>query len=98
MVDDSDAFKFIDNVISAVKNWANHIDNYVEELVRKYHENYKDDWNKYAIENHKMAFFGLSKIKIDSPERYNKGKIEYMLKRANKLMDAKKIVETFILK
>lgn len=96
MTDDSDAFKFIDNVKNAVNNWSNFIEEKVDELVSAYNSSfYFGNWAKFATDKHKSKFFGLARTKIEQAENYKKKKIEYMLSRARHLNDAKNIVEQF---
>lgn len=93
MTDDADAFKFIDNVKVAVINWINYIDKCVNFLIKEYEK--IGDWKEYATINHKKAFFGLAKTKIQQPELYIKRKILYMLNASKHLMEAKKIIEKY---
>lgn len=90
---DSDAFEFSEKVIQSIKNWSNHIEDSVNSLEESY--NSYDSWGRYAAENHKNPFFGLSVTKIKTPKKYKNKKIEYMLKETNKLNKAKEIVEKY---
>jgi hypothetical protein len=94
--DDSDAFRFIDRVKEAVNNWSAYIDEKVEELVNTYNSSfYFGNWAKFATDKHKAAFFGLARIKIETPEIYNRRKIDYMLAKTKHLTDAKNIIEKY---
>jgi T4 RnlA family RNA ligase len=90
---DFDAFEFSERVIESVKNWSNHIEDSVNDLVEEYSK--YDSWSNYAAANYKKPFFGLSVTKIKTPEKYKSKKIEFMLKETNKLNKAKDIVEKY---
>jgi T4 RnlA family RNA ligase len=94
--DDADAFAFIERIKKAVTNWSNFIEEKVNELVEAYNSSfYSNHWVKFATDKHKSPFFGLAKIKIESPELYIERKIKYMLNDTKHLNKAKKIVEHF---
>jgi len=94
MLDDADAFKFIERVKTAVTNWANYIEENVNALVTEYNSSfYFKNWVKFATDKHKSGFFGLARNKIENPEEYIKYKINYMLKATKHLNEAKNIVE-----
>ena len=95
VIDDIDAFKFINKVTESVNNWSDYIEDKVNELVDLYDNKYNKDWNKFATENHRSCGFGLSKIKIDNLQNYRDEKIEYMLKSTRTLMKAKRIIEKY---
>ena len=94
MTDDADAFKFVENVKSAVTNWSNHIEEIVDALVADYNSTfYFNNWSKFASDKHKSAYFGFARKKIENPNEYLKYKIGYMLNAAKHLYEAKHIVE-----
>ena len=89
-IDNADIFIFIDNVINSVNNWSAFIDKTIDEFIEIYKSYEK--WETFASEN-KSLFLGLIRIKIETPELYNKRKIDYMLKRTRHLKESKFIVE-----
>ena len=90
---DSDAFNFVDNVENAVNNWIKDIDSKTFQLKTSYKEKYKSNWDDFATNNHKEAYFGLATTLIKDPKKYKDRKIELILKRTYKLKRAKEIVE-----
>lgn len=91
--DDSDAFKFVEKVISAVDNRIRYIDDHVRLLVDKYYDEYAENWVKFATEQHKTAFFGLAKTKIESLDAYKDHKVQFVIKKYNKLEVARTFVD-----
>jgi len=91
--EDKDAFKFVERVKIAVENKIKHIDFSTDKLVDNYINLYDKDWIKYATNEHKSAYFGLSKTKIEKPDEYLKRKIEYIINSTKKLNKAKFFVD-----
>jgi T4 RnlA family RNA ligase len=91
--DDADAFEFIDKVKNAVYKWSLDIDEKVFNLKNVYEIRYQSDWNKFATENNREAFFSLVKPILESLNTYNKRKIDYMKRQVHRLKEAQRIIE-----
>lgn len=91
--EDSDAIEFINVVKKAVNNYNDYIDNNVKELTNVYTNKYQSNWNKFAADNNKKPFFGLTRNYIDRPEEYTLYKKNFIIKINSKLQSAKKFVE-----
>jgi len=91
--EDVDAFKFMDRVTKAVDNYITVIDKGVAKLVKIYEDKYNSDWNAYATFNNNEAFFGLSVTAIQSPETYNKKKIDFIINKTKHLNKSKFFVD-----
>ncbi len=91
--EDMDAFKFVERVKKAVNNYIIFIDSKVNELFDKYINYYDKDWVRFATDNHKAAFFGLSRNIIEQSDDYNKKKSEFIIKYNSKLVKAKNFVD-----
>ena len=92
--EDADAFAFVKKVTDAIDNYIIHVDKGVDELVELWNSSfYNGHWSKFATDNHKKAFFGLARVKIDKPEDYQRKKKDMILALTNHLKPAKQIVE-----
>jgi len=91
--EDIDAFKFVDRVKDAVDNYIKAIDEGVSKLVKVYEDEYKSTWHYFAKFNNKEAFFGLSVIAIQQPDKYNLRKIEFIINKTKHLKKAQSFVD-----
>lgn len=89
---DRDAHVFVKRVTRAVDMYMKKIDEKVRRLERLYTEEYDKDWNKFAKERHKEAFFGLARNFIND-HLYKDKKVEHVLKLIQKLSRARDLVE-----
>jgi hypothetical protein len=89
---DRDAHVFVKRVTRAVDVYMKKIDESVHRLERLYTEEYDKDWNRFAKERHKEAFFGLARNFIND-HLYKDKKVEYVLKLVQKLSRARDLVE-----
>lgn len=92
--EDADAINFINTVTNAVDNYSNHIDNKVALLQKKWKEEFKENWSSFATKCHKEPYFEFVKF-FDDKDEYKKRKINFILKRAYRLNDAKEIVKKY---
>ena len=83
----------MDRVTKAVDNYITVIDKGVAKLVKIYEDKYNSDWNAYATFNNNEAFFGLSVTAIQSPETYNKKKIDFIINKTKHLNKSKFFVD-----
>jgi len=91
--EDKDAFEFVKIVKNAVNNFLIYIDKSIYEFKNDYDIKYNKDWNKFATDNYKKAFFNLANIFIKYPEKYNESKKEFIIKMNYKLNNAKNFIE-----
>lgn len=91
--EDSDAFAFVDDVTNAVDNYIAHVDKSVFELKEKFKGEYFSEWVSFAKDYHKAPYFGLARNLVETPEDYNRRKIEMILKKTYRLKNAEQFVE-----
>lgn len=91
--EDNDAFKFVAKVTGAIDNYISYIDECTTKLREKYYGTYKSNWLQFAKENSKEPYFGLSRNLIETPDDYNRRKVEMILKKAYKLKKAEQLIE-----
>jgi T4 RnlA family RNA ligase len=92
--DDADAIKFINTVTHAIDNYSGHIDTKVALLQERLKTEFDNNWSTFATKCHKEPYFEFVKF-FDDKDEYKKRKINFILRKAYRLNDAKEIVEKY---
>lgn len=94
-VKDQDAFEFVDKVTKAINAYMDHIELYVSYLIKRYENEFQNNWKEYATKCHSEPYFGLSRVMIEKPIEFKKKLIELVLERTSKFKNAKELIQKY---